>query len=83
MSFVYWLNLTIIAICTIGQFENNFQKNPLISKNSEILASALLVNFRKIKNIAKCNIAIVLKKIPILDSENIAKKTTYALNPLD
>ena len=46
------------------------------------MANALLVHFWKIKNIAKCNIAGFLKNIPIIDSENIGKKKTYAPPPL-
>ena len=38
------------------------------------MANALLVQFWKIKNIAKCNIVGLLKNIPIIDRENIGKK---------
>ena len=78
MSFAYWLNLTIVAACSDGQFDNHFEKKSFFSQYYKILVNALLVNFEKFKNIAKCIITLLfLKKIPIIDIENIGKKKLW------
>ena len=49
----------------------------IIGRNLEILPNEVLVYFWKIKIIAKCNIAKIMKNLPIMAIKNIAKKTTY------
>ena len=51
----------------------------IIGRNLKILPNEVLVYFWKIEIIAKCNIAKILQNIPIMDTKNIAKKTTYGV----
>ena len=60
-----------------GLYQYSWYCQMLIGRNLKILPNVILVYFWKIAIIAKCNIAKILKNIPIMDNENIAKKTTY------